>query len=65
MYCDTSDEEKVLQQVIQDTEQVSLEEEEGVALGEEGEGAEVGSAAALLDEFVGRFVSMPLLRKVM
>ena len=47
--------------MIQDTEQITLDEEEGVAPGDEGEeekgkgeGVEPGSAAALLDEFIGR-----------
>ena len=64
-----SDEATVLEQVIRDTEQISLEdevegEEEGVREeGKEGGGEgdkessvpiEPGSAAALLEEFIGR-----------
>ena len=60
------DEAKVLEQVIRDTEQISLEddvEEEVGKEGELGEGEgekglviEPGSAAALLEEFIGRYV---------
>ena len=66
-----SDEAKVLEQVIRDTEQISLEDEvvgegEGEEEGREGGGEgdrgsslviEPGSAAALLEEFVGRYKS--------
>lgn len=60
--CTLSDEEKMLEQVIRDTEQIALEEEEGAGEGMEGEGeegeeegerggtaAEPGSLAAILD----------------
>ena len=65
--CTTAvDEAKVLEQVIRDTEQISLEDEEegGEEGGEAGEGEgekgsglviEPGSAAALLEEFIGRY----------
>ena len=59
-----TDEEKVLEEVIRDTEQLTLEEEEEEVdpieeKGEEekaggGQGAEPGSPAALLDEFISR-----------
>ena len=60
-----TDEEKVLEQMIKDTEAVSLEEEqEGVAPVDDveedekggGQGAEQGSTAALLDELLVRSV---------
>ena len=63
-----SDEVKVLEQVIRDTEQISLEEDveegkEGGREGGEGEAEkwaslviEPGSAAAILEEFIGRYV---------
>lgn len=58
-----ADEAKVLEQVIRDTEQISLEEdveeevgELGEAEGEKGLVIEPGSAAALLEEFIGRYV---------
>lgn len=61
-----TDEAKVLEQVIRDTEQISLDDEmgegEGRESGEDGEGEkganltiEPGSAAALLEEFIGRY----------
>lgn len=60
-----TDEEKVLEEVIRDTEQLTLEEEEEEEVdpieekGEEekaggGQGAEPGSPAALLEEFIAR-----------
>ena len=57
-----ADEEKVLQEVMHDAEQLALEEEEEeeemdppMEKGEEEEkGAEPGSPAALLDEFIAR-----------
>lgn len=61
-----ADEAKVLEQVIRDTEQISLEEEAEEEAGKEGELGEgegekglviePGSAAAILEEFIGRFV---------
>ena len=59
----TSDEEKVLEQVIQDTEQISIEEEVGVAPVDEDDeeststqGVESGSVPSLLDEYTQRCV---------
>lgn len=60
-----TDEEKVLQEVMHDAEQLALEEEEEEEMeppmekGEEekgggGQGAEPGSPAALLDDFIAR-----------
>ena len=53
----------MLEQVIRDTEEISLEDEVGEEegkeeSGEEGErvAIEPGSAAALLEEFIGRWV---------
>ena len=53
--------------MIQDTEQISLEEEEGVAPTEEaeeekgsGQGVEPGSATAIFDEFIGRYTHISL-----
>ena len=62
-----TDEAKVLEEVIRDTEQISLKEEEEEPKGEgepeevveekgSGQGVEPGSAAALLEEFIGRQV---------
>ena len=50
-----SDEEKVLEQLIKDTEEATVDDEVGVDLEEEGSGvgAESG-ASALLDEFIMR-----------
>lgn len=60
------DEAKVLEQVIRDTEQISLEDDIEEEVGKEGELVEgegekgviiePGSAAALLEEFIGRYV---------
>ena len=57
-----SDEEKVLEQMIKDTEEATIDEEVGVDLEEEGSGsgAEPG-ASALLDEFIMRYVMLPVL----
>ena len=53
--CFWSDEEKVLEQLIKDTEEATVDDEVGVDLEEEGSGvgAESG-ASALLDEFIMR-----------
>ena len=56
-----ADEEKVLEQVIKDTEEATVDDEVGVDLEEEGSGsgAEPG-ASALLDEFIMRCVHVML-----
>ena len=71
--CFLSDEAKVLEQVIRDTEQISLDDETGVEsesgetgeigeAGDRGGGAplviEPGSAAAMLEDFITRFVGV-------
>ena len=71
VWCVT-DEAKVLEQVIRDTEQISLDDEpeESGAPGELGEGGEVGgvapliepgSAAAILEDFITRLVGVVLI----
>ena len=61
-YLALSDEEKVLEQMIKDTEEATIDEEVGVDPEEEGSGsgAEPG-ASALLDEFIMRYVMLPVL----